>query len=153
LAMTAAAGLTGRLGARIATPRLGLVAGLVFAILPVTSRYAQEARPYACTVLLAVATTYLLVGLIDGYRTARLFGYAATVALLGLSHALALSLLLAHGFLVLALRPGLVKRWLPAAAAGVLPSVPLLWLGYQQRVKINWIATADVHDPLVFLAN
>lgn len=46
-AMIGAAGLVGALGARLAAPRHGLLAGLLFAVLPSATRFAQEARPYA----------------------------------------------------------------------------------------------------------
>ncbi|HEY3481332.1 MAG TPA: glycosyltransferase family 39 protein, partial [Streptomyces sp.] len=65
LAMAGAAGLTARIGTRLATPRVGLLSGLVFAVLPATSRYGQEARPYALVVLAAVLCTLALVHVLD----------------------------------------------------------------------------------------
>jgi mannosyltransferase len=45
LAMAASAGLTARLGTRLASPRVGLLSGLLFAVLPTTSRYARRHVP------------------------------------------------------------------------------------------------------------
>lgn len=68
LAMCVAAGLTSVLGRRLARDSglpaptvLGLLAGLALAAVPLTTRYAQEARPYALATLFAVLATYLLV--------------------------------------------------------------------------------------------
>ena len=163
-AMAAAAALVGATGARLAGPRTGLLAGLVFAALPGTSRFAQEARPYALGVCAATLATYLLVRLLEQPRPrARwLVGYAGAVAAVGLCHVVGLLLLVAHGAIVAArdrrargasgASPAAASedqarralpRWAAAALAGVLPSVPLLVLGWQQRSQIAWIA----HTP------
>ncbi|MFE9688265.1 glycosyltransferase family 39 protein [Micromonospora sp. NPDC005806] len=101
LAMAVAAGLTARLGERLVDARVGLLAGLLFAVLPGTSRYAQEARPYALATLFAVLATLLLVEALHRPTWTRWAGYAAAVAALGLSHLIALTLLAAHAVAVL----------------------------------------------------
>ena len=101
LAMAVAAALTARLGAVLVGRRAGLLAGLLFAVLPVTSRYGQEARPYALATLLAVLATLLLVGALRRPGRWRWAGYAVAVAALGLFHLLALTLLAAHAVVVL----------------------------------------------------
>ncbi|MFG2080661.1 glycosyltransferase family 39 protein [Micromonospora tulbaghiae] len=115
LAMAVAAALTARLGAVLVGRRAGLLAGLLFAVLPVTSRYGQEARPYALATLLAVLATLLLVEALRRPGRWRWAGYAAAVAALGLFHLLALTLLAAHAVVVL-----LVAAYGPSAA-GVDP--------------------------------
>ncbi|PTA43497.1 glycosyltransferase family 39 protein [Micromonospora sp. RP3T] len=101
LAMAAAAALTARLGARLAGDRAGLLAGLLFAVLPATSRYGQEARPYALATLLAVLATLLLVDALRRPSRRRWAGYAVAVAALGLLHLVALTVLAAHAVAVL----------------------------------------------------
>ncbi len=101
LAMAVAAALTARLGAVLVGRRAGLLAGLLFAVLPVTSRYGQEARPYALATLLAVLATLLLVEALRRPTWRRWAGYAAAVAALGLLHLVALTLLAAHAVVVL----------------------------------------------------
>ncbi|MFI9643655.1 glycosyltransferase family 39 protein [Micromonospora sp. NPDC051925] len=101
LAMAGAAGLTAVLGRRLFGTPAGLLAGLLFAVLPGTSRYAQEARPYAMVTLFAVLATVLLVRALDHPGWLRWSGYAVAVAGLGLAHLLALSLLAAHAVVVL----------------------------------------------------
>ncbi|MEV4480572.1 glycosyltransferase family 39 protein [Micromonospora coxensis] len=104
LAMAAAAGLTAVLGRRLFGARAGLLAGLLLAVLPGTSRYAQEARSYALATLFAVLATVLLVRALDRPGQARWAGYAAAVAALGLTHMLTLTLLPAHALAVLIAR-------------------------------------------------
>ncbi|MFG1657411.1 glycosyltransferase family 39 protein [Micromonospora chersina] len=119
LAMAGVAALTARLGARLAGPRAGLLAGLLLAMLPVTSRYGQEARPYAPATLLAVLSTLLLVGALHRPTWRRFTGYAVAVAALGLLHLIALTLLAAHALVVL-----LVAARGPAAAGLEPPAGP-----------------------------
>ncbi|MEV0428340.1 glycosyltransferase family 39 protein [Micromonospora sp. NPDC050495] len=118
LAMAGAAALTARLGARLVGDRAGLLAGLLFAVLPGTSRYGQEARPYAAATLLAVLATLLLVEALrrPGWRW--FTGYALAVAALGLTHLIALTLLAAHGLVVL------LAAGRGPAAAGLAPPDP-----------------------------
>lgn len=113
LAMTVAAGLLAVLGARLVDRRAGLFAGLLFAVLPGTSRYGQEARPYALATMLAVLATLLLVIALRRPTWARWAGYAAAVAALGLVHLIALTLLAAHALVVL------LAWWRGPAAAGI----------------------------------
>ncbi|MCW3814861.1 glycosyltransferase family 39 protein [Micromonospora sp. DR5-3] len=101
LAMAGAAALTARLGERLLTARVGLLAGLLFAVLPSTSRYGQEARPYALASFLAALGTLLLVEALRRPTWRRWTGYALAVAALGLTHLIALTLLAAHGLVVL----------------------------------------------------
>ncbi|MFD6564294.1 glycosyltransferase family 39 protein [Micromonospora profundi] len=113
LAMTVAAGLLAVLGERLVDRRTGLFAGLLFAVLPGTSRYGQEARPYALATALAVLATLLLVTALRRPGWARWVGYAAAVAALGLTHLIALTLLAAHALVVL------ITWWRGPAAAGI----------------------------------
>lgn len=132
-AMAGAAAVVGALGARLAGHRAGLLAGLVFAVLPATSRFAQEARPYAFTALLATVATYLLVLALDRPGWARWAGYAAAAALLGLFHVMAMLLLVGHCWVVLCWHRPALRRWLAATAAAAVPLLPVVWLGYRQR--------------------
>jgi mannosyltransferase len=139
LAMAASAGLTARLGTRLASPRVGLLSGLLFAVLPTTSRYGQEARPYALVVFAAVLCSLALVRVLDRPRVGRLLAYALATGLLGLLHAIALLLIPAHALVVLAGHRSVFPRWLVAAGLGMLPALPVLYLGGQQTAQVAWI--------------
>ncbi|GGO09463.1 glycosyltransferase family 39 protein [Micromonospora parathelypteridis] len=166
LAMTVAAGLLAVLGARLVDRRTGLFAGLLFAVLPGTSRYGQEARPYALATMLAVLATLLLVSALRRPSWARWAGYAAAVAALGLIHLIALTLLAAHALVVLlvwwrgpvaagiatpadggAERDRRVWRWVVAVVPVVLLVSPLLLKARAQRSRqLNWVHLARLDD-------
>ena len=61
IAVGAAAALTVVLGRTLDRPRLGLIAGIVFCLLPRTTWAGTEGRSYALTAVLAVTMTILLV--------------------------------------------------------------------------------------------
>jgi len=67
----------------------------------------------------------------------------SALALLGATHVIALSLLAAHGLVVIRSRPDLVRRWVIAAVPGGLPGLALLCLGSRERGQIAWIERAD----------
>ncbi|WP_330465459.1 glycosyltransferase family 39 protein [Micromonospora zamorensis] len=166
LAMTVAAGLLAGLGARLVDRRGGLFAGLLFAVLPGTSRYGQEARPYALATMLAVLATVLLVTALRRPSWARWAGYAAAVVALGLIHLIALTLLAAHALVVLlawwrgpaeagvatrdhpsAERDRRVWRWLVAVVPVALLAGPLLVKARtQQSRQLNWVHLARLDD-------
>jgi mannosyltransferase len=150
LAAVGAVALVARIGTRLATPLTGLMAGLLMAVVPAMSRYAQEARPYALTIFLAVLATVLFLQILDRPNVWRLVAYAVTVAFLGLFHFFALALLLAHGAWLLLMRRDLVLRWGIAAMIGGLPAIPVVWYGMGQRGAVAWIAHSTVSTPVSF---
>ncbi|WBC18069.1 glycosyltransferase family 39 protein [Micromonospora sp. WMMA1998] len=154
LAMAAAAALTARLGARLVGDRAGLLAGLLFAVLPATSRYGQEARPYALATLFAVLATLLLVDALRRPTRRRWAGYALAVAALALVHLIALTLLAAHAVVVLltALRgPAagrrVLVRWLLALLPAFVLVTPLALVARGQRGRqLDWVDPARLPD-------
>lgn len=82
VAMATAVTLTAALGTRLLGRYGGLVAGVVMLALPATSRYGHDLRPYALSVLLAVAVAWSWSGSLD--RWSRRAALAALVAALGL---------------------------------------------------------------------
>ncbi|WP_433127011.1 glycosyltransferase family 39 protein [Micromonospora sp. CA-240977] len=166
LAMAVAAGLLAVLGSRLVDRRTGLFAGLLFAVLPGTSRYGQEARPYALATMLAVLATLLLVAALRRPSWARWAGYAVAVAALGLIHLIALTLLAAHGLVVLLVwwagpavvgvanrdrrtgeRDRRVWRWVLAVVPVALLVAPLLLKARAQRSRqLNWVSLVRWDD-------
>ncbi|MCX4746836.1 glycosyltransferase family 39 protein [Kitasatospora sp. NBC_01287] len=145
IAMAVAAGWLALLGRRLFTPATGLLAGLLLAVLPSTTRYGQEARPYAFAVLVAIASTHLLVRALDRPSLKSWVGYAVTIPLLGWTHLVTLSVLAGHLAAVLTRtrRADLVPRWAFTAAvlAGGSLTVPMVLQGRSQSAQIAWNKT------------
>jgi len=137
--MSAAAALLALLGRRLYDAPTGLLAGLLFAVLPTVSRYAAEARPHAQTLAATIGATLLLLRAFDRPTRWRWTGYALGVAAVGLSHLVALSVLAVHAVLVAAEVRGrgrpvvrLVRPWLVAVGAGCAVPAPLVLLASGQ---------------------
>lgn len=155
IAMCLAAGLTAALGVRLAdssglpAPRLiGLLAGLLLVVVPLTTRYAQEARPYALTTLFALLATYSLVRATASGRWPWWAGYAAAIVLTGLASLFAILLVVAHGVAQLAagrmrLASGTFRRWLSATAVAGVLLAPLAALSIRQSGQLNWVTRPD----------
>lgn len=139
LAMAAAVGLTAALGARLHSPRVGIVSGLLMVAIPSISRMAQEATPNALTVLAATLTTYTLVVLFDRPGPLRFIWYGLAVAALGMCCPVALALLGAHLFVVMVMRPRIMLGWVVAMSLGAAPAVTLLVLGHPTWRHHHWV--------------
>ncbi|MEU5701682.1 glycosyltransferase family 39 protein [Streptomyces aurantiacus] len=158
------AGLVGALGARLARPRVGLWAGLLYAVTPMAGHFAQEGRSYALVAAGATGATLLLVRATDASRgdggsRARGPGrhaparhrhrhrywywcaYGGVVTVTVLLHELAVLLLLAHAVtLVLARMPRRVWwNWARAAGAVLLVLLPLALVSSGQSDQVAWL--------------
>ncbi|MFG2050037.1 glycosyltransferase family 39 protein [Micromonospora sp. NPDC048935] len=151
-AITVATVVVTALGRRLGGTATGLLAGLLFAILPVTSRYAQEARSYALVILGAAVAVWFLVSLLEEPRRRHLVGYASAVGLVGLLHPLnGLLMLAGHAVAVgwwqlsrSAQGWRTVRRWVAAAGMGVLPALVLSVWGWGQAAQVSWIALVNL---------
>jgi mannosyltransferase len=148
LAMTAAAGVVALLGRHRWGDAAGLFGGLLFAVLPVVSRYGQEARGYAFAVLFATVATLLLARALDRSGRWAWAAYGASVALMGLSHLLSLLLLAGHlAIVAVAVWRGGRRRalwWVLAVAIGVAATLPLTVRGLgQQSAQLSWLHRAS----------
>jgi mannosyltransferase len=144
LAMAAATACVALVGRRLAGARAGLAAGLVFALVPSVSRFAQEIRFYALAVLFATLATLLLLRALDRPSAARWTAYAACLALLGYIDVVALSVIAGHA------AGAVLRSWhdhdrrqlwfLPAVAGALAACLPLVMIGSAQaRAQIGWI--------------
>jgi len=102
IAMAGAAAVVALTGRRVAGAGAGLAGGLVFAVLPSASRYAQEARPYAFAVFFAALATLLLLRAVERPSWHRFGWYALALAAVGASNLVALCVLAGHAVIVLA---------------------------------------------------
>jgi len=144
LAMAAAAACVTLVGRALAGPRAGLFSGLVFALVPSVSRFAQEVRFYSLEVLIATLATLLLLRALDRPSARRWLAYAVCLALLGYVDLVALSVVAGHA-------AGVALRWRQdrdnrqlwfagAAAAALATCLPLAVLGSAQAAdQVKWI--------------
>ncbi|MFD8422641.1 glycosyltransferase family 39 protein [Streptomyces sp. NPDC059466] len=141
----AAAGLVAALGVRLCRPRVGLWAGLLYAVTPMAGHFAQEGRSYALVAAGAAAATLLLVKGVRSAGTRVWWAYGATVALTCLLHEFAVLLLLAHATTLAAARlPRRVwRRWGRAAAGAVLALSPLVLVSHGQSGQVAWLTAPD----------
>ncbi|MER6557933.1 glycosyltransferase family 39 protein [Streptomyces sp. NPDC001027] len=155
-AAAAAAGLVAALGVRLARPRVGLWAGLLYAVTPLVGHYAQEGRSYALVAAGAAGATLLLARALDGGsgRTRPAPGggpsrvwwaYAGVVAVTCLLHELAVLVLCAHALTLALLRsPRAVwRRWVRAAGAAVAVLLPLALESRRQSRQVEWLPAPD----------
>jgi mannosyltransferase len=145
LAMAGAAAFVVLTGERLFGRRAGLVAGILFALVPSVSRYAQEMRGYAFAVLAVSAATWLLLRALERPRPLRWAAYGCSVTFAGYFHMISLVFLAAHGIVVLGRwwqqrRHPVLAGFVLSAVAGLLPVVPLVVLGQRQVGRqLNWL--------------
>lgn len=169
-AAAATAGLVAALGARLARPRVGLWAGLMYAVTPLVGHYAQEGRSYALVAAGATGATLLFVRAADeretggetrgeaedgieggtgggtggGWRV--WWWYGAVLGVTCWLHEFAVLLLLAHaGTLALARSSGRVWRgWACAAGGVVLSLLPMVVVSHAQSAQLAWLREPDL---------
>ena len=154
VAMGACAGLISALGARLVDRTVGFRAALVFAVLPIVSRYGQEARPYALAALFATLSSLLVLRLVEKPESiGRAVAYGLAILALGLCHLVALLVVAGHAVCFIQRtrqRPYLAVAWRPflrfalAAAAGVGGVLVLIVVGaHQLSSQIGRDGTVD----------
>ncbi|MFJ5728616.1 glycosyltransferase family 39 protein [Streptomyces paradoxus] len=142
-AATATAGLVAALGVRLAGPRVGLWAGVLYAITPMTGHYAQEGRSYALVAAGVAGATLLLLRAVDGTGGRVWWPYGTVLALTCVLHELAVPVLGAHALTLALLRvPGGVwSGWGRAAGAVALLLLPLVWVSQGQSGQVAWLVS------------
>jgi mannosyltransferase len=139
------------LGSLLRGPRLGVLAGLLCAVLPRLTDVGSEARSYAFTAAIATWLTVILVLILQA-RAPRIRLWVAYGALLALGIWLFLYLILiAVGHLVvLLLPPGRGQRargWSIATGAALLAATPVIVLAALERGQIAYLASRNYLDP------
>ncbi|WP_134656355.1 glycosyltransferase family 39 protein [Streptomyces sp. H23] len=141
LAMSVAASGVGLLGLRLAGSHVGLLAGLVFPLLPQVQKYAQEGRSYAMVCALVTWATYALVVGVPQRARWRWVVYGSTMLLACLLHEFAVLALVAHGVTLVVSRASrpVLRAWSVAAAGVVAGLLPLAICSAGQSEQVAWI--------------
>ncbi|MFD4546422.1 glycosyltransferase family 39 protein [Streptomyces sp. NPDC058466] len=148
LAVAGSASVLSLIGNRLFGYRAGILAGIIFAVVPAVSRYGQEARSYALVIFAVALATLLLLRALDAPRSSRRWAaYSLTLAVVGLLHLIALSVVLAHACVLAAHARENRSLWwrsglaLLAVAACV---TPVALLGRSQvRRQLYWVPEPD----------
>lgn len=139
LAIGAAAALVVVLGRLLSGPRVALIAGLIFVILPRVTWAGTEGRSYAMTALLAVALTIVLVKASRSPRR-RWWVLYSFLAVLSTTLFLYLALVVvAHGASIAWGHRHAARRWLVATAAAAAIGAPLTAEIVAQSGQVAWI--------------
>src|SRR5215469_8135924 len=167
MAMIAAVAMTAALARRLTGSSLtALLAGLIMALTPAISYYAQTARSYALVFACAVGSTLVLLRALaaetspsrERGQVARLWVlYGALAVLGGYLNEMALLVPAAHAVTIWLARcdRAIVVRWAATAAASVILVIPLAVISSRQGAAIAWIAPPNpanvkllIHDYL-----
>ncbi len=152
LAGAVTAAVLAAVGRRLISPWAGLAAGLGYVLLPVTSRYAQEGRPYGMVIMLATISTYLLVRLVQAAPEDKrrwLIRYGVGLTVLGIMNIFGLLMIPAHAITLAVhyrrrLRDPQVRRlalgWLLTAVVAVAVASPILVFAWKEQAQIAWLA-------------
>jgi mannosyltransferase len=145
--MAIAAGLTVKIGQRIADPMTGFFAGLVFAAIPATTYYAQTARPNAIAVATAASVVCLFFRAYDAPTSRiRWFLYGFSIVITGLVHFVSLGVLAAQLPIVFSLKRrfpwlvpnrALVKNWALTVFFSLLVLSPAFYFCAKQAGQLR----------------
>lgn len=139
--------------------RAAIVAGVVACVLPRLTYAGEEARSYAFTAAAAAWLTLLLLWLIDGRGRSLAPGprrlawllYAAGMAVTSYLFLYTVTLLVAHGVILLASRASrrTLRAWAVSAGAVVISLIPLAALAYLERDQIAYLGSSP-DDPAIW---
>ena len=138
IAVIAAIGLATWFGCRALGPGAGLAGGLLLAAHPLVVFYAQDARPYAIGMFLAVLATIVLLSDLRHPRPVTLAVYGFLALLLLYVQFWSFFVVAAHGVLVL-VRSHARRRYVIVGAIVGAAVLPLVVLSQRESGEIGWI--------------
>ncbi|MFE6053383.1 glycosyltransferase family 39 protein [Kitasatospora sp. NPDC056446] len=160
LAMAGAAAFVALTARRLFGSRVAAVgAGLLFAVPPEVSRYAQEARSYALVTCAIAAASFFLLRALELPTWRRWAPYCAAMALAGAGHLISFSTVAGQAALVAlhlwrtrgAADRRLLWRYPLAVAVAALPVLPVVLLGSRQSDRqLGWIVTPSLRGLAFF---
>jgi mannosyltransferase len=143
LAVTGTAALVALLGWQLGGRRVGILAGCVFALLPISSSYGMEARGYALSMMFSAAAAVSLVQAARGGRRRWWIAYTACVVVSAWVFLFSVLILTGHAGYVLGARrrtvAGLLGRWIRCVAVALILIAPLAVLADGQAGQVSWV--------------
>ncbi|WP_105036554.1 glycosyltransferase family 39 protein [Cryobacterium aureum] len=133
--------------------RTGVVAGIIFSVLPRTTYLGIESRSFALSAAVAVWATVILLIAARRRTWPWWTAYAAASAVATYVFLDSVLLLAAHGLFLL-LRPRLRMlwvAWLIAAGGAVVACIPVIVISVQQKEQIAWLADQPVVNAWTIL--
>ncbi|MGK4583888.1 glycosyltransferase family 39 protein [Kitasatospora sp. HPMI-4] len=148
LAMALAAGALAETGRRLAGRRAGLLAGLVFALLPAVQQYAQEGRSYASVCAAVAVGSLLLVRAWQRPAIRTWTAYGAVMLLGAVLHEFAVLAVAGHALTLCWGRAGrrVWAGWAVATTAVLVGLLPLVLISRAQADQVAWITTPGWSD-------
>ncbi|MFB7669066.1 glycosyltransferase family 39 protein [Kitasatospora sp. NPDC056138] len=148
LAMVLAAAALAEIGRRLAGPRAGLLAGLVFALVPAVQQYAQEGRSYASVCAAVVVGSLLLVRAWQRPGASAWAAYGAVMLLGTLLHEFAVLVVAGHAVTLWWGRAGrrVWRGWAVTTAIVLAGLLPLVLISRAQADQVAWIRPPDWSD-------
>ena len=101
IAMTGAAAVVALIGRRLGGRLAGLAGGLIFAVIPSVSRFAQEARPYAFAMFFAALATLMFLRAMERPNWSRWAIYSVVLAAAGAANLVTVCVAAGHLVIVL----------------------------------------------------
>jgi uncharacterized membrane protein len=134
-----------------ASPSVGWMAMCLWAVSPLSIRYAQEARQYSLWIVIVLFSSVLLLRAMRSKKIWNWIFYLLTLILGLYCHTLFSLTLLGHGLYVLLIERfrlnQIVTRYLLATGVAILSFTPWLWTMYQHRERVA-VSTAWTKQPV-----
>lgn len=157
LAVAVTAALVVTLGNQLSDGRTGVAAAVLWALLPLSSRYGQEARSTALGVMFSLAATTVLLEALRRRRVSWWIAYAALLTVSGYVFLFSLLAITGHAVVVLAARAAghrSVRRFLGSVMATALLVLPLLLVSRTELAgQLSWATTRPTLDDVGSLAS
>ncbi|ORM35164.1 glycosyltransferase family 39 protein [Williamsia sp. 1135] len=150
LAVSATAAALVVLVSGFAGRRIGLIAGLLFGLIPQVTWAAIEVRSYSFTMLLAACLGLSFVGAVRSGSRIRWLGYAVLIVVGCLLFVYTVLLVPVHAIMLAAM--GTERRtrirFLCSAGPAVLISAPFVWFVSTQSGQVGWISDLGFPTPI-----
>ena len=127
-------------------PRLGVIAAIVFLLLPRTTWMATEGRSYAITALLAILVTMALAHAVHAKSRRAWVVYAILVVISCIVFIYLALVIVAHA-VAMAGRPQL-RRWLIANGLAAIVLLPFGLLVMSQSGQVSWLGSPTLQQVL-----